>query len=154
MAEKSLVFTGERMSRSDAMRLNPRQWAFIGDTVYSLFVRTRILTSTDFPLAKMHKLSVIEVNSAAQAAVFDMLENRLSDDEQDILRRGRRIRTRSSHSRNDPAHYSKATAVEALVGFLYLTGNDKRLEEIMAIIFSAEDDSKPQNENGKTEDMI
>ncbi|MGI5899072.1 MAG: ribonuclease III domain-containing protein [Christensenellales bacterium] len=139
MSAKGLVFTGERMSRAEAMRLNPRQWAFVGDTVYSLFVRTRILTTTDFPLAKMHKLSVTEVNSAAQAEVLDMLESRLSEDEQDILRRGRRIRTRSSHSRNDPAQYSKATALEALVGFLYLTGEDKRLEEIMAMIFSADD---------------
>ncbi len=148
MAEKGLVFTGERMSKSEAMRLNPRQWAFIGDTVYSLFVRTRILTSTDFPLAKMHKLSVTEVNSAAQATVFDMLEGRLNEDEQDILRRGRRIRTRSSHSRNDPAEYSKATAVEALVGYLYLTGGDQRLEEIMAMIFSADDSGRDLS--GKT----
>ena len=124
----------QKMSKTDAMRLNPRQWAFVGDTVYSLFVRTAILTRTDFPLAKMHKLSVTEVNSGRQAAVFDMLEQILGEDEQDILRRGRRVRTRSSHSRNDPAEYSKATAVEALVGYLYLTGQAERLEEIMRII--------------------
>ena len=136
MPQEKLVFAPSRMTKTQAMHLNPRQWAFIGDTVYSLFVRTRILTQTDFPLAKMHKISVLDVNSGAQAAIFDRLEPLLSEDEQDILRRGRRIRTRSSHSRNDPAEYSKSTALEGLVGYLYLTGQDARLEEIMALIFS------------------
>lgn len=138
MTKDKLVFRDERMTKAQAMRLNPRQWAFVGDVVYSLFVRTKILTRTDFPLAKMHKLSVLEVNSGRQAAVFDLLETVLNEEELDILRRGRRIRTRSSHSRNDPAEYSKSTAVEGLIGFLYLTSRDERLEELMQIIFDTD----------------
>lgn len=135
MAGEKIVFSSGRMTKTQAMHLNPRQWAFVGDTVYSLYVKTVILTRTDYPLAKMHKLSVSEVNSSRQAEIFDAIEPLLGEEERDILRRGRRIRTRSSHSRNDPGEYSKSTALEGLVGFLYLTGQDERLEEIMDMIF-------------------
>jgi 23S rRNA maturation mini-RNase III len=100
--DEALVFTGQRLSQAHALRLNPRQWAFVGDTVYDLFTRTQILTNTDYPLPKMHNLSVQKVQSSAQAQMLCKIEPILTPMEQDILRRGRKLRTRSSHARNDP----------------------------------------------------
>ncbi len=128
------VFGSERMTHAGAMRLNPRQWAYMGDTVFDLYVRTRILTSTDYTLPTMHKLSTRIVNSRMQAYAADAVDQFLSQDEREILRRARGQRVRASKAHGDPGEYAKATALEGLIGFLYLTGQDARLEEIMAEI--------------------
>ena len=129
-----MVFTEERLSRAQAMRLNPKQWAYVGDAVYDLFVRTHVLTTTDYPLSKMHKLSIGHVGCKPQAAALERIEPQLTPEEADIVRRGRKLRTHTSHPNADQGDYARATALEALIGYLYLTGQDARTEEIMGII--------------------
>ena len=126
------------MTRARALHLNPKQWAFVGDTVYDLFLRTYVMTHTDYPLPKMHRLCVEHVSCKAQAQVLEKIEPELTDEEQDILRRSRKVRTHTSHKNADPIDYAKATALEALFGFLYLTGQDARMEALMAVILKEE----------------
>ena len=130
--------TDQRMTDVQAMRLNPKQWAFIGDTVYDLFLRTYVMTCTDYTLPKMHKLCVAHVSCKAQAQVLDRISPMLTSQETDILRRSRKVRTHTTHKNADPLDYAKATALEALFGFLYLTGQDARMEALMAVILKEE----------------
>lgn len=115
------------MTEEAARLLNPLQLAFIGDTVWDLLVRTR-LVYRGRNLRHLHQDAVARVNAAAQAAALRRLEDQTTDAEADILRRGRNAHARHPVPRNqNPADYASATALEALIGYLYLTGQDERL---------------------------
>jgi len=133
-----VVFTQQRLSRAQTMRLNPKQWAYVGDAVYDLFVRTHVMTTTDYPLPRMHRMSVARVGCKPQAAALARIEPFLNEEEADIVRRGRKLRTHTTHPNADQGDYARATALEALIGYLYLTGQDDRLEQIMQIILQEE----------------
>ncbi len=115
------------MTEEAARLLNPLQLAFIGDTVWDLLVRTR-LVYRGRNLRHLHQDAVARVNAAAQAAALRRLEGLTTDAEADILRRGRNAHARHPVPRNqNPADYASATALEALIGYLYLTGQEERL---------------------------
>lgn len=115
------------MSEEAARLLSPLQLAFIGDTVWDMLVRTR-LVYRGRNLRHLHQEAVAKVNAAAQAAALRRLEGATTDAEGDILRRGRNAHARHPVPKNqDPADYASATALEALVGYLYLTGQEDRL---------------------------
>lgn len=115
------------MTEEAARLLNPLQLAFIGDTVWDMLVRTR-LVYRGRNLRHLHQDAVACVNAAAQAGALKRLESVTSEAEGDILRRGRNAHARHPVPKNqDPADYASATALEALVGYLYLTGQEERL---------------------------
>lgn len=115
------------MTEEAARLLNPLQLAFIGDTVWDMLVRTR-LVYRGRNLRHLHQDAVACVNAAAQAKALKRLESVTSEAEGDILRRGRNAHARHPVPRNqNPADYASATALEALVGYLYLTGQEERL---------------------------
>ncbi len=115
------------MTEEEARLLNPLQLAFIGDTVWDMLVRTR-LVYRGRNLRHLHQDAVACVNAAAQAEALKRLEGEASDAESDILRRGRNAHARHPVPKNqNPADYAAATALEALVGYLYLTGQETRL---------------------------
>lgn len=115
------------MTEEAARLLNPLQLAFIGDTVWDLLVRTR-LVYRGRNLRHLHQDAVACVNAAAQARALKRLEGVTTEAEGDILRRGRNAHARHPVPKNqEPADYASATALEALVGYLYLTGQEERL---------------------------
>lgn len=115
------------MTEEAARLLNPLQLAFIGDTVWDMLVRTR-LVYRGRNLRHLHQDAVACVNAAAQAKALKRLESVTTEAESDILRRGRNAHARHPVPKNqDPADYASATALEALVGYLYLTGQEERL---------------------------
>ncbi|MBR4225163.1 MAG: ribonuclease III [Oscillospiraceae bacterium] len=124
------------MDPHQAKQYSPASMAFLGDAVYSELVRRRLLMAANMPIGKLHKQSVAYVRAAYQARAYDMLLPVLDDAEADILRRGRN----STHTRNTPKsadieEYSKATALEALFGYLRLTGDEGRLQELFDTIW-------------------
>ncbi len=112
-------------------RLNSSQLAYAGDTVYDLYVRTRLLLTSDGVVRSLHAQATKLVCAKAQAEALTRVEGMLSADESDIVRRGRNAHARSMPRNADPAEYARATALEALVGYLYLSGRETRLKEIM-----------------------
>jgi ribonuclease III family protein len=124
---------------SDLQQFNPVSLAFLGDAVYELVMRQRHL----FPPKRVqdyHKMVVAEVRAEQQANYLAQLEPHLTDTERDIVRRGRNATPKSR--RADPAIYQKATALETLIGYLYLT-DLARLEALLDRIapISSEDRS-------------
>lgn len=118
---------------SDAKMLSPLVWAYVGDSVYELFIRTHLINNSNAKPHKLHIQSIKYVKAKAQADVLKKITNKLTEDEKDIVRRGRNTENHHVAKNSNVADYSQATAFEALIGYLYLTKQDKRLEEILSM---------------------
>lgn len=109
--------------------------AFLGDSVYEMFIRTKILSQGNRPANELHKIAVSYVKAKAQAtAAHKILEN-LNEEETQIYKRGRNTNIHTVPKNADMADYRHATALEALIGYLYLKGNQERLYEILNLAF-------------------
>lgn len=115
------------LSPQEARMKNPLSLAFVGDTVWDLLIRQRLLLSQAHVNA-LHKQAVSQVNAGAQALAAAALEPLLTPEEADVFRRGQNAHARHNAPKNqDPVAYSRATALEALLGYLYLTGQEERI---------------------------
>ena len=115
------------MEESRARMLNPLQLAYIGDSVWELLVRSRLIYMGR-SARHVHKDAVACVNAHAQSEAFRRIEPMLTEAEGDIARRGRNAHAHHATPKNqDAADYRAATALEALIGYLYLTGQEERL---------------------------
>ena len=108
--------------------LSPLTRAFVGDVVYELLVREKIVQVGSMPTKRLNALKVELVRASAQAIVYDALEPMLTEEEHDILKRGRNSHTGSVPKNGSVADYRKATGVEALFGYLYLKKDSERLQ--------------------------
>ncbi len=118
----------------DPKQLSPLMLAFVGDTVYDLFVRETLLTECPRPVKKLHSLAVNEVSAVAQARKINAISDTLTEEETDIFKRGRNAHTGHVPKSTDVVTYHNATGLEALFGYLYLKGNIERLREIFEAI--------------------
>lgn len=114
-----------------AKMLSPLVWAYIGDSVYELFVRTHLINNSNAKPHKLHIESIKYVKAKAQADILKKITDALTDEEKDIVRRGRNTENHHVAKNANVADYSQSTAFEALLGYLYLTKQDERLEEIL-----------------------
>ncbi len=118
------------MEEVRARMLNPLQLAYVGDSVWELLVRSRIIYKGR-SARHVHKDAVACVNARAQAEALRRIEALLTAPEADIARRGRNAHAHHAAPKNqDAADYRAATALEALIGYLYLTGQEERLLEL------------------------
>ena len=115
------------MEEARARMLNPLQLAYIGDGVWELLVRSRLIYQGR-SARHVHKEAVACVNAHAQSEAFRKIEPLLTEAEADIARRGRNAHAHHAAPKNqDAADYRAATALEALIGYLYLIGCEDRL---------------------------
>ncbi len=111
-------------------QMAPLELAFVGDSVHMLLTRI-LLCDRDRRPSDLQRLSSLEVNANAQAAALGRILPSLTAEEQDIVRRGRNAHARHSAPRSStPDAYCAATALEALYGYLFLTGQSERLEQL------------------------
>lgn len=121
------------MEVSRARLLNSLQLAHVGDTVWDLLVRTRLIYQGR-NVRNMHKDAVACVNAGAQARAMERILPHLTAEEADVARRGRNAHPHHAAPKNqDAIDYHHATGLEALVGYLYLTGQEARLLELFRI---------------------
>lgn len=112
---------------SAANNLNPVTLAFVGDAVYSLYVRQKLSLSADYKPAVLQKMSSELVSAHGQNALLKKVEGLFSAEERAVFMRGRNAK-KPSHSKNaDIAEYNNSTGLEAVLGWLYLTGQNQRL---------------------------
>lgn len=126
----------------DVNNLSPLTLAFIGDTVFDLFVRERLICQANRPVNKLHNLAAKTVNAASQAAAVKKIMDILTEEELSVFRRGRNSHTNHKAKNASEGDYHYATGFEALFGYLYLKGNTERLRELFNLIIEEE------NENG------
>ena len=126
-------FASKFMDELTAYNLNAVSLAFVGDAVYSLYVRTLFCTSTQAKSGELHKNSTRFVKATAQSTALDIIEPILTEKEKDVLRRGRNTKTNTVSKNASLADYKKSTAFEAVIGYLYLSGQKDRLNEILLL---------------------
>ncbi|TDX49306.1 Mini-ribonuclease 3 [Orenia marismortui] len=113
--------------------LSPATMAYIGDSVFELFIRNLLLERRIVKPNDLHKEAIKYVNATSQSDLLKHLKGDLSDEELSIVRRGRNIKTGVPQNA-DPVDYQYSTAFEALIGYLYLAGKEDRLIELFTKI--------------------
>ena len=140
MLKEELNTAHDAFAGCDIRELNPLQMAYVGDTVHDLYVRSMLL-SRRMAVGKMHRQAVRMVSAGAQARMLERIEPELTPEEADIARRGRNSQAKHAAPRHaDPADYAHATALEALWGYLYLSGQTMRLDELMKLALTRTED--------------
>jgi ribonuclease-3 family protein len=105
--------------------------AFIGDAVYSLFVREKLVSESDAKTGELNKLSSQIVCAKAQAKKIDEIMPLLTDEEKDVFRRARNAKKGAKAKNASVVEYNKSTGFEAVIGFLYLTGKYERIDKLL-----------------------
>lgn len=126
----------------DIKERSPIALAFVGDSVLELLVRARLVAQSRMPAGKLHRQAVQLVSAKAQAGVLPLLEEKLTQEEADVLRRGRNASKASVAKSASVEEYRASTGIEALFGWLYLQEMLPRIEELFAVIW--------QNYEGKS----
>ena len=115
----------------DIRKYSPLSLAYIGDAVYDLCIRSYMISKGNIPNKDLHKETIKHVSAVAQSALIDRIMESLSEEELAAYKRGKNSKP-GSHAKNaSQKEYLKATGFEALIGYLYLTGNDDRIMEIV-----------------------
>ena len=122
------------MDEQEAAQMNALQLAYLGDSVWELIVRYE-LTIRKLNVQHLHQNCVKMVNARSQSKILSALLEILTDREAEIVRRGRNAHARHPVPKNqNPDDYAMSTGLEALFGFLYLTGQNQRIRELIEYI--------------------
>lgn len=116
--------------------LSPLTWAYVGDSVFELYIRTYLINKTNLKPHKLHIEAINYVKAKAQAGFLQKIEEILIDEEKEIVRRGRNTKNHHLPKNSNVQEYMHATAFEALIGYLYLTKKYDRLEEILKLVIN------------------
>ena len=128
-------FVASSAAGPDPRKMNPTALAYIGDAVYEVYIRRHVLEKEQVHVDRIHQAAVRYVRADGQAkAVRKMLasEGFLTAEETALVKRTRNRKFASKPKHADPVDYKLATAFEALMGFLYLSGDTERMNEIAA----------------------
>ncbi|MDD3614018.1 MAG: ribonuclease III domain-containing protein [Caldicoprobacterales bacterium] len=126
--------TGKDLDRDQVRLLNPLVLAFIGDTVYDLFIRTYLIYNHDLPVHQLHVKASGFVRAGSQSRTLHDIESFLTEDELNIVRRGRNAKSGTIPKNADVTEYRWATGLESLLGYLFLLGQEERICQLFDLI--------------------
>lgn len=112
---------------------SPLVLAYMGDAVYELYVRKMLIEKANTQVDKLHKTAINIVKAEAQCEAFRKIENILTENEMAVFKRGRNAKS-SVPKHASVIEYRIATGLEALIGYIYISGDTKRLDYIMNLI--------------------
>ena len=118
------------INKNEIIIMSPQKLAFLGDSVYEIIVREKIICNHNADIGALNSLKVKSVCCEYQAELFEKIKNMLTEEEMEIYRRGRNSHVKKIPKKSSPITYHKATGLEALFGFLYLSGQKERLIEL------------------------
>lgn len=127
-------FLHTTLSKNEILQMSATALAHIGDAVFELMVRGKLVKQGLCKAGELHKNTVLSVSASAQCKASELLLPHLTDEETSVFRRARNAKVNSIPKHSDPATYHAATAFEALWGYLYLLGRHDRLNELFEII--------------------
>ena len=130
--EKNISLNGDEILM-EVEQYSPLVLAYMGDVVYELYVRKMLVLKANTQVDKLHKSAVQIVNAEAQCEAFRKIEHELTEKEIAVFKRGRNTKS-SVPKHSSVAEYRTATGLEALIGYIYLTGDTNRLDYIMNLI--------------------
>lgn len=117
--------------QQDIRAYSPLTLAYVGDAVYELVIRTVLVNRANRPANALHRMSIKYVSAGAQARIMEALQDRLTEEEAAVYRRGRNSKPHTTAKNASIAEYMKATGFEAMLGYLYLTGRTERMLELV-----------------------
>ena len=115
----------------DVNLMKPLVWAYIGDCIYEIYIRMNLVNTTKLDPHRLHLETIKYVKAKAQAETLEKIYDNLTDEEKDIVRRGRNAKVYHMPKNAEMVDYKYATAFEALIGYLYLSKQDERLKDIL-----------------------
>lgn len=117
----------------DVRTYSPLVLAYIGDGIYELVIRSVLVGSGNAQAGRLHRKASHLVNAGAQAAMLERIRGELTEEELHVFKRGRNANSPTMAKHATVSDYRRATGFEALMGYLYLTGNMKRLTELVKL---------------------
>ena len=131
--DESIIYLKEKFSlpQVDIQTYSPLTLAYIGDAAYELVVRTFLVDQGNSRPDKLHRKASSMVKAAAQAAMAEALKDSLTEEELSVYRRGRNAKSPTMAKNASMSDYRKATGFEALMGYLYPKGEQKRLIDLV-----------------------
>lgn len=118
---------------SEVNTMSPLTWAYIGDSVYELYIRQHLINTTKLKPHKLHIEAIKYVKAGAQAKILEKIKQSLTEEEQEIVKRGRNAENHHLPKNATVQEYMYSTGFEGLIGYLYLTKQDERLKEILEL---------------------
>lgn len=120
--------------KDDISLMSPLTFSFIGDTVFDILVRKKVISAGNRPIGELHALAAEKVCAPAQARAAEVITPLLTEEESDIFRRGRNAHTTNVPRHASRADYHSATGLECLFGWLYLKGEEERIRALFSVI--------------------
>ena len=139
------------MQKQEVLKIHPVTLAFVGDAVYSLYVREKLVKAGEDKPGVYQKAASAAVSARGQNELLKKIEPLFTEEEAEIFRRARNSRKNSKAKNATAAEYNRSTGFEAVVGYLYLTENFPRIEEILS--FADISPEKTREEIAKIEEF-
>ena len=133
MKKMDIGFDLNTIDDHEINEINPQSLAFVGDAVYTLFIRTYFCEHDKVRSRVLHKKVIDFVCAPEQSQALDNIMDTLTEREKDIVRRARNTKVNSMAKHAKMIEYKKSTGFEALLGYLYLTGASDRLNQILTM---------------------
>ncbi len=131
---KNSIIAGVIRDKVDVREYSALNLAYIGDAVFEIYARTKVVIEFKATVNEMNKKTCQYVSATAQSEMYHKILEVATDEEIRILKRGRNATSHSSAKNATKSAYRHATGVETLIGYLYLTNNKSRLDEIFELI--------------------
>lgn len=126
----------------DVNQYSPLTLAYIGDSIYDLIIKTLVINEGNKQVQKLHKRTSHFVQASAQSQMMRVLQDRLTEEEHAVYKRGRNAKSVSLAKNQSVTDYRRATGFEALMGHLYLKKEWKRMLELIKIGLESLEESK------------
>ncbi|HIV14157.1 MAG TPA: ribonuclease III [Candidatus Pullilachnospira stercoravium] len=142
--EESIAYLREQfqLPRQDIRTYSPLALAYIGDGIYELYIRTIVVGRGNRQASKLHHAASRLVKAPTQALMAEALEAEFTPKEEAVYRRGRNAKSYTTAKNATTGQYRKATGFEAVMGYLYLTGQYIRMIDLIKMGLEAVDEGK------------
>ena len=124
----------EVLTKQQAVRINAVTLAFLGDAVFTLYVREQLVRSNTGKAADLQRASAKVVSAKGQSVFLDKVLSLFTDEENEVFHRGRNAKKATKSKNASAAEYCRSTGFEAVLGYLYLTGDDERIVYLLSFI--------------------
>ena len=141
--EAKLFDISQKITEEKARLMSPVVLAYLGDAVYSLYVREKLAFFSDAQSGALNKKAAQTVSAGEQAKLVTAILPLLTEEEQSIYRRAKNAKKISKAKNQAPTDYSKSTGFEALIGYLYVTGQEARMNYLLGYT-----ENKGENNDG------
>ena len=127
-----MLLQGDFLTKEDAKRLSPVTLAFLGDAVYALYVRERLVKTSGAKVADFQRASSKILSAHGQSEFLNYLLPIFTEEENEIFHRGRNAKKATKSKNAAAGEYNRSTGLEALIGYLYFIGDEARLQELFS----------------------